>query len=311
MHLIVFSLSLEGKTWFYVLTLIMTSATWRYLLLLSLFAVSQGQQGPYGYVWRETFEDLSNWVLADETGAATGNNEWEYYTSRPENVFLQSNGTGGSQLVIQALAESYNGYSYTSGKVYSQRMFGPYGFFNVKATVPKGNCLWPAIWLLPINSTPYGTWAACGEIDFMETVCTDAAAYSTLHFGGPWPNNVQGPANNVYPMTVDWSQAHTFGVEWQPTYIRFWLDAEIVNGNIVGQPFNEVTSDQWYSMNAEGVHYPGTAPFDSPFNIVMNIAMGGGWPTSVAGCCDNVAVPAQMVVDFVEVWEMVLTESLS
>lgn len=71
-------------------------------------------------------------MLADENGAATGNNEGEYYTSRIENVFLQSNNTGGSQLVLQALSESYNDYNYTSGKIYRQQMFGPYGFLNVQ-----------------------------------------------------------------------------------------------------------------------------------------------------------------------------------
>lgn len=84
------------------------------------------------------------------------------------------------------------------------------------------------------------------------------------------------PANNAFPMTVDWSQPHNFGVELQPTFIRFWFDSEVVDGNIVGEPFNEVTSDQWYSMNAQGVHYPGNAPFNSPFNIVLNVAVGGG-----------------------------------
>ena len=132
------------------------------------------------------------------------------------------------------------------------------------------------------NSTPYGTWAACREIDFMETICADTEAYSTLHFGGPWPNNIDAPANNAFTMTVDWSQPHNFGVEWQPTFIRFWFDSEVVDGNITGESFNEVTSDQWYSMNAQGVHYPGNAPFNSPFNIVLNVALGGGWPKAAA-----------------------------
>ena len=279
------------------------------LCFLSLASLSAGQ-GSYGYLWRDVFQNLDNWVIQVEEGAATGNNEWEYYTNSSQNVYLTPNSqTGGNSLVLTVLNQAYGGYSYTSGKVYSAQMFGPYGFFNVRATVPKGNGLWPAIWLLPYTSTPYGTWAACGEIDFMETVCSDPNAYSTLHFGGPWPQNVQGPSNNVFPMNIDWSQPHNFGVEWQPSYIRFWFDSEVVNGEIQGTTFNEVTSDQWYSMNDQGVHYPGNAPFNTPFNIILNVAIGGGWPCSVAGCCDNVAVPASMVVDFVEVWEMVNSET--
>jgi beta-glucanase (GH16 family) len=278
------------------------------ICVLGLLALCAAQE-QYGYLWRDSFQNLDNWVVSVETGAQTGNNEWEYYTNSADNVFIAPDPlTGQNSLVLQALDQSYNGYSYTSGKVVSSQMFGPYGFFNVRATVPKGNGLWPAIWLLPVDSTPYGTWAACGEIDFMETICTDPTAYSTLHFGGPWPNDVSAPSSNAFPMNVDWSQPHNFGVEWQPSFIRFWLDSEVSNGSIQGTVFNTVPSSDWYSTNAQGVRFADNAPFNTPFNIVLNLAIGGNWPCSVSGCCENVAVPARMVVDFVEVWELVSQE---
>mmetsp|Transcript_27295 Transcript_27295/g.26947 ORF Transcript_27295/g.26947 Transcript_27295/m.26947 type:complete len:143 (-) Transcript_27295:363-791(-) len=136
-------------------------------------------------------------------GANSGNNEWEYYTDSPNNVYI-TKVNGQNALILKAIQENYQGYSYTSGKVTSVRPWGPYGFFNVKAIVPKGNGLWPAIWLLPPNGQSiYGGWAACGEIDIMETICTGTAGYSTLHFGGEWPNNVSTPPNNQYPFTAD------------------------------------------------------------------------------------------------------------
>ena len=73
------------------------------------------------------------------------------------------------------------------------------------------------------------------------------------------------------------------GVEWQPDFIKFWLNAEVVDGV---------------------VRYPGNAPFNQPFNIILNVAVGGDWPCSIQGCCDNMALPADMVVSLVEVWEM-------
>ena len=90
----------------------------------------------------------------------------------------------------------------TSGKVTSKKAYGPYGFFNVRAIVPKGAGLWPAIWLLPTYKSKYGSWAACGEIDIMETICTDDAGYSTLHFGGAWPHNVQYPLSPKYARSL-------------------------------------------------------------------------------------------------------------
>ena len=160
--------------------------------------------------------------------------------------------------MLTAQEEEYQGLNYTSGRVHSEREFGPYAFVNINALVPKADCLWPAIWMLPTDAkSKYGTWAACGEIDIMETVCSaqsDEAAYATLQFGGPWPKNVAYPTydQNAYPVSVDWTKPHNFGVEWQPDSIKFWLDAEIIGGQVVGTLLNTIASDVWFSMDAEG-----------------------------------------------------------
>ncbi|OMJ68180.1 hypothetical protein SteCoe_34443 [Stentor coeruleus] len=268
------------------------------LLILCVLTVALGG---YTQIFNDNFANLNNWVADTMPGADSGNNEWEYYTARSVNVY-----TTGNSLVLHAQKESYQGYNYTSGKVHSAKQWGPYGFFNVKALVPKGNGLWPAIWLLPYGgSNVYGTWAACGEIDIMETICTQEQAYSTLHFGGPWPANTQypWPPNNQYPFNVDWSVPHYFGVEWQPTFMNFWFDASIVNGVVQGTKILSVPSSQWYSQNSSGQKYPGNAPFNVPTNIILNVAVGGSWPCSVSGCCSNVAVPASMIVYNVQIWE--------
>mmetsp|Transcript_5814 Transcript_5814/g.735 ORF Transcript_5814/g.735 Transcript_5814/m.735 type:complete len:93 (-) Transcript_5814:335-613(-) len=91
----------------------------------------------------------------------------------------------------------------------------PGSFVNVKAKVPKGNGLWPAIWLLPPDArSKYGTWAACGEIDIMETLCSNNQGYGTLHYGGEWPHNVQGPPDNRYPVNPNWGEYNYFGANW-------------------------------------------------------------------------------------------------
>eukprot|EP00359_Climacostomum_virens_P002824 CAMPEP_0204910298 /NCGR_PEP_ID=MMETSP1397-20131031/8851_1 /ASSEMBLY_ACC=CAM_ASM_000891 /TAXON_ID=49980 /ORGANISM="Climacostomum Climacostomum virens, Strain Stock W-24" /LENGTH=241 /DNA_ID=CAMNT_0052080413 /DNA_START=142 /DNA_END=864 /DNA_ORIENTATION=+ len=237
-------------------------------------------------------------------GDQTGNHEWEFYTNRPTNVFIRKD--NGNSLVLRAVAEEYQGYHFTSGRVHSQKSFGPYGFFNINAKVPKGNALWPAIWLLPTYSSPYGNWAACGEIDIMETICTENDAYSTLHFGQPWPKNVQYPyaPNNRYPTWVDWNQPHWFGVDWQPDFITFYIDAQMINGEISGGTLiNRISSNNWWSANAEGQSYGQGAPYNQPFNIILNLAVGGDWPCSVSGCCNSAAVPAELEIFKVQVWE--------
>ncbi|OMJ78430.1 hypothetical protein SteCoe_21752 [Stentor coeruleus] len=268
------------------------------LLILSILALSLGK---YIQIFNDNFENLSNWVAEDLPGVNTGSNEWEYYTSRSVNVY-----TTGNSLVLHAQAENYQGYNYTSGKVHSAQQWGPYGFFNIKALVPKGNGLWPAIWMLPNGAqNVYGTWAACGEIDIMETICTNNQAYSTLHFGGPWPANTQypWPPGNQYPFGINWSQPHYFGVEWQANFMTFWFDASIVDGVVQGTQIFTVPSSQWYSQNANGQRYSGNAPFNVPTNIIMNVAIGGNWACSISGCCNNVAVPTSMIVYNVQIWE--------
>ena len=94
------------------------------------------------------------------------------------------------------------------------------------------------------------------------------------------------------------------GVEWQPDFIKFWLNAEVVDGVVQGTVINTIPSSEWYAQNSSGQRYPGNAPFNQPFNIILNVAVGGDWPCSIQGCCDNMALPADMVVSLVEVWEM-------
>ena len=270
---------------------------------LCLIILAMSAYAGYIRVFNDDFNNLDNWNAVTETGHQTGNNEWEYY--RPENAYVGST-SHGQALTLKVKREDYGGYHYTSGKVESKKSYGPYGFFNIKALVPKGNGLWPAIWLLPPGARDeYGGWAACGEIDIMETVCTHSEGYSTLHFGGEYPKNVQYPTGgaNRYPFGVDWSQPHSFGVEWQPSFMTFWFDAYVEDGVVKGTEIFKIDSYHWYSEKSDGQRWPGNAPFNLPFNIILNVAIGGNWPCSIGGCCDNVAVPNQMEVYNVQIWE--------
>jgi beta-glucanase (GH16 family) len=257
----------------------------------------------YVKLFDEPFANLDNWTLETIDGQQTGNSEWQHYTDRSSNVFVRKNENGNS-MVLRAVAEEYQGYHYTSGRVHSKKAFGPYGFFNFYAKVPKGEALWPAIWLLPTYKSPYGTWAACGEIDIMETVCSNNDGFSTLHFGQPWPKNVQYPdsGNNKYPSAPDWNHPHWFGVDWQPDFMTFYLDAQVVNGVISGTVISKISSSHWWSANEQGHSYGQGAPFNQPFNIILNLAVGGNWPCGV-GCCKSAAVPAELEVFKAQVWE--------
>jgi beta-glucanase (GH16 family) len=258
----------------------------------------------YSLVLDDTFADLNNWESSLQSGQSTGNNELQYYTDRLVNVYIGTT-TFGRALQLKARKEPYMYYNYTSGKVVSKVKYGPYGFININALVPKGNGLWPALWLLPKDGVNvYGSWAACGEIDVLETICSSSAAYSTIHFGGAYPNNVMYPTagQGAYPFSVDWTKPHYFGVEWKPDYLKFWFDAKIINGVIQGTEILTIPSNIWYTVSSNGNLTPPPAPFDVPTNIVMNLAVGGNWPCSVPNCCSGIQMPAILSIYNVQVW---------
>lgn len=138
----------------------------------------------------------------------------------------------------------------------------------------------------------------------METLCDRESAYATLHFGGTWPNNKQYPPDNDYHVSIDWSQPHNFGVHWETNKMTFYYDADVVNGEIQGKVVKEITSDHWYAESS-GHYFPSPAPFDVPFKIILNVAVGGNWPCN--SCCqggpDGAALPAEMQVHFVKVYK--------
>jgi hypothetical protein len=146
----------------------------------------------------------------------------------------------------------------------------------------------------------------------METVCSEATeshGYSTLHFGGEWPKDVSYPTGgrNAWPTNVDWSKPHWFGVNWQPGFMEFYLDAQVINGQIIGGTvLSRIESSHWWAEDKYGQRFPGNAPFNVPTNIIMNLALGGNWPCALnnAGCnCYEPAVPARMVISAIQIWE--------
>ena len=118
-----------------------------------------------------------------------GQQRAQYY--RPENVTVS-----GGVLRITAKQENYGGMPYTSGRIRTAGLADwAYGRFEVRAKLPKGQGLWPAIWMLPTDWV-YGGWAASGEIDIMELVGHEPnRVHGTLHYGEPYPNNTSSGAS--------------------------------------------------------------------------------------------------------------------
>ncbi len=248
-----------------------------------------GSDDPEGYtlVWYDEFNgaeiDPTKWeheVNAD----GGGNDELQYYTDRALNSYIDD-----SVLVIRALKETYTGpggtRNYTSARLRTKNKGDwRYGRFEIRAKLPYGQGLWPAIWMLPTDWL-YGGWAASGEIDIMELLGQEPEkVYGTLHYGGQYPNNVY--TGDSYELsTGNFASAfHVFALEWDSTQIRWYVDGLLYE-----------TQSSWYSA---GNDFP--APFNKRFHLILNVAVGGNWP----GNPDNTtSFPQKMEVDYIRVYQ--------
>lgn len=234
-------------------------------------------------VWADEFDaagapDPSRWAY-DIGGGGWGNEERQFYTDRPENVRVED-----GALVIEAREESFGGSPYTSARLVTRgRASWQYGRFEARIQMPEGQGIWPAFWMLATDS-PYGEWPASGEIDIMEMLGNDTQrVYGTIHYGGRELGR-QFTGQEFDLAAGSFSDAyHTFAVEWEPTEIRWYVDGELYQ-----------TRTAWSSGAAV---YP--APFDQPFHLLLNVAVGGIWP----GYPDaSTQFPQRMLVDYVRVY---------
>ena len=230
-----------------------------------------------------------------------GNEELQYYTREASNVFVKD-----GALTIRARKESLHGCGYTSARLKTRKRDGTplftklYGRIEFRAKVPWGKGLWPALWMLPQDDR-YGGWAASGEIDLMEIAGEKPhEVLGSIHFGSTYPK--RSLHTHVHPLpggstVADW---HVYAVEWEPGEIRFYVDG-----------VHTSTESFWWSCskNRDGTGLeaaraadlnPWPAPFDQPFYLLMNVAVGGNFPGA-----PNAATqfPADLVVDYVRVYD--------
>lgn len=228
-------------------------------------------------VWSDEFNgsSLNRGVWTPEIGTGYngwGNNELQYYTDRPQNVQV----TGGN-LVITAQRENYEGRNYTSARIKTQGLKSfKYGKIEARIKIPTGQGIWPAFWMLGESFRDVG-WPYCGEIDIMEHVNNESVVHGTVHWDANGYASYGRASGNL-----DFSQFHTYSIEWDPSYIRWFVD---------GVQYNEI-----YIANGTG----NTEEFQKPFFILLNLAVGGNWPGSPNG---STPFPAQMLVDYVRVYQ--------
>ena len=234
-------------------------------------------------VWADEFNtagfpDTARWGY-DKGGGGWGNNELQFYTAeRKENAWVEN-----GHLVISARKENFGKREYTSARMITKNKGDwKYGRIEVKAKLPKGKGIWPAIWMLPTKSA-YGGWPKSGEIDIMEFVgYMPDSIFGSVHTG--LYNHTIGTQRTKGIVLKDLANAfHVYAIEWTEEKISFLIDDK-----------------KYYEFKNERSG-AGAWPFDQEFHLILNIAVGGNWGGKFG--VDDSIFPQRMEIDYVRVYQ--------
>lgn len=233
-------------------------------------------------VWQDEFDysglpDPAKWNF-ELGGDGWGNNELQEYVRSLKNAHVD-NGV----LTISARNKRTERRNYTSARLTSKGKGDfRYGRFEIRAKLPTGRGTWPALWMLPTGKA-YGGWPKSGEIDIMEHVGFDPGrVHITVHTEAY--NHRIATQRGRSRMVDDVARFHVYRMDWTPASIRGYIDDKL----LFDFPNEGTGSAAW--------------PFDQPFHLMMNIAVGGDWGGKEG--VDSTAFPASMEVDYVRVYPL-------
>lgn len=244
--------------------------------------VSDGYITPNTYpgmqlVWSDEFSDNqlnSQWWNYEKGASGWGNNELENYTDSKDNVFLEN----GSLIIKAIKADGAN--TYTSGRITTKgKKEFTYGRIDIRAKLPKGKGIWPALWMLGANIDQV-SWPSCGEIDIMEFLGHNlSTVYGTVHYnvGGHQSKGSKYilPANDSFC-----DKYHIYTIIWQADYMEWYVDYH-----------------KYFQVKAGDISF---SAFQLKQFFIFNVAVGGSWPGNPD---DTTIFPQSMTVDYIRVFQ--------
>ena len=236
----------------------------------------------YELIWNDEFNgnsiSSSNWSFDLGNGCpgncGWGNSELEYYKS--ENAWVAD-----SVLTIEAREEIVGSNLYTSARMKTQtKVSFQYGRVDIRALLPKGQGIWPALWMLGNNIASVG-WPKCGEIDIMEMVGGNGKE-NTVHGTIHYDNNGHIYTGDSYTLSSEYfyNAYHVFTIIWDDSAIKWYVD------------------DNLYHQ--ENISSPERSEFHQEFFFILNIAVGGEWPGNPDS---STTFPQRMKVDYIRVFQ--------
>lgn len=239
----------------------------------------------YKCVWKEHFDqgeflNIDNWEYS-EGGNGWGNGELQYYTKN----CVKNAEICNKKLIIRSLYENYKGNSFTSAKLISKKAW-KYGKIEVRAKIPVARGTWPAIWLLSSDYNGHN-WPFCGEIDILE------------HFGhtfGEVQFSLHSYEYNFYKHNKFNKKIYLgdklldfniYTIEWTESYISFSVNGIIYYTAYKNDCIN-ITKKEW--------------PFDNPFHLILNLAVGGHHAGKYGIDIDK--WPQEFIIDYINIYQL-------
>lgn len=270
---------------------------WPLLMLISMackqegglhmdeFSITQkGYESPEQYsgmkiVWLDEFDsdklDPANWSH-EIGGHGWGNNELQYYQESNTEV-------RDGYAIITARKENKEGKDYTSSRIITKgKKEFKYGRVDIRALLPKGQGIWPALWMLGSNISVVD-WPACGEIDIMEMIGgkgKDNVLHGTAHWEKASNHTYQGGSISLENDQIFADEFHVFSISWTPSSITWYLDGV-----------------QYYEMDITAEEF---TEFHNSYYIIFNVAVGGNWPGKPD---ETTSFPQRMIVDYIRVFQ--------
>ena len=234
---------------------------------LSLYSSANGKG-----TWDTTFYYNDGASSKGSTLSSNGEQEWYINSDYAPTASVKPWSVNNGVLTLQAapaspaISQQINGYQYTSGQLNTYHSFSQtYGFFEIRAQLPSGQGLWPAFWLMPKD----GSWPP--ELDVMEAIDKATTDYTTVH-----DSSISGGMSTQGTAAGDLSSGyHTYGVDWEPDHITWYLD---------GKEIYQVATP---------------ADMNKPMYMILNLAVGGGWPGNADS---STPFPANYNVDWVRAY---------
>ena len=264
----------------------------RWLVMVCGLWVVVSVTGAEGWklVWADEFEyeglpDSKKWT--NEVGFIR-NREAQYYTAgRKENARMEN-----GKLIIEARRERWRNEGrrgpdfaeYTSASLTTENLAEwTYGRVEVRARLPEGRGVWPAIWMLGTNRREAG-WPRCGEIDIMEYVGFEPEVIHANTHTGKY-NHVRGTGKgDRIRVEKPFESFHNYAIEWHPKRIDFFVDER-----------------KYFSYAKEADAGAEVWPFDQPFYLILNLAIGGAWGGQKG--IDESIFPQRYEIEYVRVYE--------